>query len=78
MQEIKIYKCEKCGKIVIELQTSSASVVCCGEKMKKFCVNTNNGSTEKHVPCIVSEKQNAITMQVGEIKHDMSEAHFIN
>lgn len=76
MVEIKFYKCEKCGNIVVKLYDAGAPLSCCGEKMVELTANTVDAAKEKHVPAIEVDG-NTVTVKVGEVEHPMAEDHYI-
>ena len=72
----EVYKCEVCGNIVEILHGSSASLVCCDEKMVLQTENTVDAAQEKHVPVIEVGADN-ITVKVGSVAHPMQDDHYI-
>lgn len=76
MEELKIYRCRKCGKIVIETHASGCVPVCCGEEMELLKANTTDGAAEKHVPVVVREDGKVI-VNVGSVDHPMLPEHYI-
>ena len=74
---MKFYRCEKCGKIVAEVQGSACEMLeCCGQAMKLLKANTSDGATEKHVP-VVEQNGNLVTVTVGSVDHPMLPEHYI-
>ena len=73
---MKVLKCNKCGKIVVQLDEKPCPTICCGEEMKELKANTSDGAGEKHVP-VVKREGNVVTVEVGEVLHPMSEEHHI-
>ncbi len=74
---MKFYKCDKCGKILEEVQTSKCEMVqCCGQPMTIMTANTSDGAMEKHVP-VVEQNGNVVTVTVGSVEHPMLEEHYI-
>ena len=74
---MKFYKCEKCGKILEQIQTSKCEMVeCCHQPMTIMTANTSDGAKEKHVP-VVEQNGNLVTVTVGSIEHPMMEEHYI-
>ena len=73
---MKIYRCEKCKKIMIELQGSACPTMCCGEEMVELVPNTTDAATEKHVP-VVTREGNKLSVSVGSVDHPMLEEHYI-
>lgn len=76
MNELKIYRCEKCGKIVIALKDTESPTICCGEPMKLLKANSTEAATEKHVP-VVTREGNKVTVTVGSVEHPMKPEHYI-
>lgn len=77
MSEVKFYRCNHCGNIVIKLVDSGVPVVCCGEEMTELVPNTNDtAATEKHLPKI-ELNGDLITVNVGEVDHPMTPEHYI-
>ena len=73
---MKVLKCNKCGKIVVQLDEKPCPTVCCGEEMKELKANSSDGAGEKHVP-FVKQEGNVVTVMVGEVAHPMTEEHHI-
>lgn len=74
--EMKIYRCNVCGKIVAVIQDSPSQLICCGTKMELLVPGTSDGAVEKHVP-VVTVEGNKVTVAVGEVAHPMTDAHYI-
>ena len=73
---MKVFRCEKCGKMLLTMADSGCIPRCCGEPMTLFTANTTDGALEKHVPAVVQDA-NLYTVQVGEVEHPMMDAHYI-
>ncbi len=73
---MKVLKCERCGKIVVQLDQKPCPTMCCGEAMKELVPNTTDAAVEKHVP-VVEQEGNTVTVKVGSVTHPMVEAHYI-
>lgn len=73
---IKVFRCKHCGNISVKIVDSGVDLVCCGEVMEELVPNTVDASLEKHVPD-VSKIGNDYEIQVGSVKHPMSEEHHI-
>ena len=71
---MKIFKCKKCGNIVIQKEGLTPS--CCGEEMVLLTANTEDAAVEKHVP-VVTINGNNIEVVCGEVLHPMEEKHYI-
>ncbi len=78
MTELKeIYKCKICGNIIEVLHTGVGELVCCGEPMQKQEPQTEDASTEKHVPYI-EHTDEGILVKIGQNQdHPMEEKHYI-
>ena len=73
---MKVFKCEKCGSMVIKINNAACTPVCCGDPMTELIPGTSDGAFEKHVP-VVTADGNKIVVKVGEVEHPMMENHFI-
>ena len=73
---LEVFKCGKCGKIVMVVSDGGGQLVCCGMPMTKQIENTVDASTEKHVPVVEPHPQ-GIRVKVGSVPHPMEEAHHI-
>jgi len=74
---MKFYKCEKCGKILEEVQESKCEMLqCCNQAMTIMTANTSDGAMEKHVP-VIEQNGNIVTVTVGSVEHPMLPEHFI-
>lgn len=73
---MKVLKCNKCGKIVVQLNEKPCPTMCCGEAMEELVANTTDAAQEKHVP-VIEKEGNIVTVKVGEVIHPMSEEHHI-
>ena len=76
MGQLKIYRCDKCKKIHVELQGSKCPTMCCDQPMVLLTANTTDGATEKHVP-VVTREGNKLSVSVGSVEHPMIDAHYI-
>lgn len=75
--EIKFYRCNVCGNVVIKTIDSGVDVVCCGEEMEELVPLTMDQGMEKHVPVWEREDDCTLKVQVGKEMHPMMPAHFI-
>ncbi|WP_022760482.1 desulfoferrodoxin family protein [Butyrivibrio sp. AD3002] len=73
---MNIFKCEKCGSMVIKINDAACTPVCCGDPMTALVPGTSDGAHEKHVP-VVEVGGNKVTVKVGEVEHPMMDAHYI-
>ena len=47
---MKVFKCEKCGKMLMTMADSGCIPHCCGEEMTLLKANTTDGALEKQGP----------------------------
>ena len=73
---VKFYECKHCGQIIEMVNNSDVPVTCCGEQMVEMVPNTSDGAGEKHVP-VVTVDGSTVKVNVGEVDHPMTEAHYI-
>ena len=73
---INLYRCEKCGSMVLKINQKGCSPVCCGEPMKLLEAGVTDAAREKHVPAVTVDGD-TVTVQVGSVAHPMVDAHFI-
>ncbi len=72
----EIYKCEVCGNIIEVLSVGGGELVCCQKPMSHIRENSIDAGKEKHIP-IVKIENDKMLVTVGEIKHPMSDEHYI-
>ena len=72
----KFFICKHCGNLIGLIDNMGVPLVCCGEKMAELVPNTEEASTEKHLPS-VTVSGNVITVEVGSVPHPMEDAHYI-
>ena len=76
MTELKIYRCAKCGKIMVTLHDAPVPVMCCGEQMQLLSANTTDAAVEKHVP-VIERIDGELYATVGSTEHPMIPEHYI-
>lgn len=74
--ELEIFRCSTCGNVVVIIHPSGMPVWCCGKKMERMEINTEEMKFESHVPKVMVDG-NTIRVMVGEILHPMLEEHHI-
>ncbi len=74
--DLRFYRCEHCGNIVVKVKNSGVPVICCGSPMTELVPGTSDGAYEKHVP-VVSQEGNVVTVNVGSVDHPMLPEHYI-
>ena len=72
----KYYKCDVCGNIVLVIQDSGNTPICCMRDMHELVPGEVDASVEKHVPD-VKISDNQVKVCVGTDPHPMTEAHKI-
>lgn len=73
---MRIFKCNTCGKIVVEVTSSPVTPICCGDPMTLLKPQSTDGALEKHVP-VYEKKGSVICIKVGEQEHPMTQPHHI-
>ena len=76
MAKLTVFKCKKCGSMVVKINQGGCSPSCCGEPMKELRANDTDGAKEKHVPDVKVE-DGVVKVQVGSVAHPMLEEHYI-
>lgn len=76
IMEQKYLMCEKCKNLVMSINDSGVTPVCCGEKMKVLIPGEVEASMEKHIP-VFKVKDNKVLVSVGSVEHPMLDVHFI-
>lgn len=77
MNDIRIFKCLHCGKI-IELLSKGNEIptICCGDAMTELKANSTDAALEKHVP-VIEINGNDVKVTIGSTIHPMIETHYI-
>ena len=73
---LNLFKCKKCGSMVIKINQKGCNPSCCGEPMQELRANETDGAKEKHVPDVKVEG-GIVKVQVGSVAHPMLEEHYI-
>lgn len=76
-KELEFYQCEMCGNLMIKLEDSGITPVCCGKEMKVVTPKDEEMIAEKHMP-VWRMNGCKIMVQVGEILHPMEDKHYIS
>jgi len=71
-----IYRCEKCGNIVVKTVNGGGPLSCCGTPMTELRAGATDAALEKHVPYL-DLVGNTLNVQVGEVAHPMTPEHYI-
>ena len=74
--QMKFYRCEECGNLVVKIADSGVPMMCCGRPMTELQPNTMDAAVEKHVPQVTIHGD-IVEVQVGSAIHPMIEAHYI-
>ena len=75
--ELKFFRCNHCGNIIVKIKDSSVPEVCCGENMQELVPGTTDAAVEKHLP-VYETNGSTVTVTVGSVSHPMMPEHFIN
>lgn len=73
---IKFFKCQHCGNVVVKLVDKNVPVSCCGENMAELLPNTSDGAGEKHTPVITMDG-NLVKVVVSTVLHPSVDVHYI-
>jgi len=65
-----------CGCVAETLSNDCTGLICCDKKMVVLKENTEEASTEKHIP-IVEKDGNKVIVSVGSVEHPMDDNHWI-
>jgi len=71
-----LYKCSVCGNVVEVAHVGGGELVCCGKPMNLMVANTEEASTEKHIP-VIEKTDKGYIVKVGSVPHPMEEKHYI-
>ena len=71
-----LYKCSVCGNIVEVTHIGGGELVCCSKPMQQMIANTQEASTEKHIP-VIEKTDKGYIVKVGSVPHPMEEKHYI-
>ena len=75
--ELKFFRCNHCGNIIVKIKDSSVPVVCCGENMQELVPGTTDAAVEKHLP-VYKVTGSSVSVTVGSVLHPMLPEHSIN
>ncbi len=75
-EKLQVYKCHKCGNIVMVMHSGKGELVCCQEPMELLKENSTDAAQEKHVP-VIEKLADGYKVQVGSTPHPMEEKHYI-
>lgn len=74
--DLKFYRCNTCGNIVVMIDDSGNALTCCGKQMTLLRPGMTDGSLEKHIP-VYKCYENLVHIKVGETLHPMEIGHHI-
>jgi superoxide reductase len=73
---LEIYRCDVCGNIIMVMNASGGTLVCCGQPMVLQPEKTNDVGKEKHVP-VIERTPKGLLVKLGSVPHPMEEKHYI-
>lgn len=76
MSAVDFYRCEICGNMVALIKEGGGTLTCCDQEMTLLKANSEDASTEKHVPAVTKEG-GKIRVAVGSTLHPMLPEHHI-
>jgi len=77
-ENTRFYVCQVCGKVIGLINDTGIETFCCGESMTMLKANTQDASTEKHVPVYqLDESEGEIIVTTGALEHPMEKEHYI-
>lgn len=74
--DLKFFRCNRCGNIVVPVESKETNIMCCGGDMTELIANTTDAAQEKHVP-VHSLDGTKVMVSVGSVPHPMLEEHYI-
>lgn len=75
--EVRLFKCEKCGNIVLKLVDGHTTPHCCGQPMKEIHPAVIEGKEEHHLPVVHRCEDGHIKVCIGKESHPMTPEHRI-
>ena len=75
--ELKFFRCNHCGNIIVKIKDSRVPVVCCCENMQEHVPGTTDAAFEKHLP-VYEVNGSSVSVTVGSVLHPMLPEHSIN
>ena len=72
----KFFICNQCSNLVGFIDNKGVPLNCCGSPMSELIANTEEASTEKHLPEI-KMSGNELHVAVGSVLHPMEAGHHI-
>jgi len=75
-KKLQVFRCDKCGAIVMVFHEGSGTLRCCQEPMRLLEENTTDAAREKHVP-VIEPTASGYRVKVGSVAHPMDENHYI-
>ena len=72
--ELKFFRCNHCGNIIVKIKDSSVPVVCCGENMQELVPGTTDAAVEKHLP-VYEVNGSSVSVTCCSLRHPMLPEH---
>lgn len=73
---MRVFKCNKCGNIVVMMEGNEKLLRCCGEELEEVSISSGEGEV-KHKP-VMQVEDDQVYIRVGEVEHPMDEDHYIS
>lgn len=73
----KFYFCPTCGNLIVKVEDSGITPVCCGKEMVELQPRTVDTLAEKHVPVFKRLDDCTVKVEVGSVPHPMLKEHHI-
>lgn len=74
---MKFFICNHCKNLAELVVNRGVPMMCCGDEMAELVANTEEASTEKHLP-VITVDGDKVTVDVGSVAHPMEEKHYIS
>lgn len=75
--EIKFFRCNNCGNVIVKVVDSGVVPVCCGEEMEELKPQTTEKGQEKHIPVATMDEKKNLNVKIGSVPHPMTLEHHI-
>lgn len=74
---MKIYKCSKCGKIMVVLKNGAPDTICCDTPMEELTPHMCGAElSDEHIP-VTCTKCGKLYVRIGKVEHPQHKSHNI-